>query len=67
MEETLIALEKERERLVAEHRNIDCEINTLSKDSVGNVFVLQQKKRLKLKIRDEIARIESQLYPDIIA
>lgn len=67
MEETLIALERELDALRGEHKTAEREIEDLMRDPNGNVFLIKQKKKYKLLLRDKIAEIEMQLYPDIIA
>lgn len=54
-------------RLQEEHRDLDSAIAAL--DSVGTKDQLQitRLKKKKLRLKDEIALIEDQLLPDIIA
>ncbi len=61
------ALERRLETLRSEHRDLD---DVIERISGGNAFDQLQIKRLKkrkLMLKDEIARIESKLVPDIIA
>ncbi len=61
------ALERRLETLRSEHRDLD---DVIVRISGGNAFDQLQIKRLKkrkLMLKDEIARIESKLVPDIIA
>ncbi len=58
-----------RERLVSlkqEHRDLDMAISTMVIKPSGSLQ-MQRMKREKLRLRDEISRIEDELYPDIIA
>jgi hypothetical protein len=61
------ALERRLGTLRSEHRDLD---DVIERISGGNAFDQLQIKRLKkrkLMLKDEIARIESKLVPDIIA
>lgn len=61
------ALERRLATLRSEHRDLD---DVIERISGGNAFDQLQIKRLKkrkLMLKDEIARIESRLVPDIIA
>ncbi|HXE15966.1 MAG TPA: DUF465 domain-containing protein [Stellaceae bacterium] len=51
--------------LKAEHRVLDDEIARV--ESSGGGLPLQRLKRRKLALKDQIAKLESQLLPDIIA
>ena len=62
--------DKLRERvegLRSEHRDLDDAIIALSPRPVPDMLQIQRLKRKKLQLKDEIARLESQLLPDIIA
>lgn len=48
-----------------EHRDLDTVIARL--DGVAEPLQLQRLKKRKLKLKDEIARLESRLVPDIVA
>jgi hypothetical protein len=50
-----------------EHRDLDMAIAALSETPVPDQLQLVRFKRRKLRLKDEIARIEDQLVPDIIA
>jgi hypothetical protein len=52
--------------LRSEHRDLDTVIARLEGTAVDQLQVQRLKKR-KLKLKDEIAWLESQLLPDIIA
>ena len=67
---TMIDQEKLRERLETlkgEHRDLDDAIHSLAQRAVPDMLQLQRLKKKKLFLRDEIAKVESQLLPDIIA
>ena len=55
------------EVLRREHRELDDELENLSEGARGNALLMQRIKRQKLRLKDEIARIEDRLTPDIIA
>lgn len=50
-----------------QHRALDEEIAELSKSVLGDQIRLKRLKKRKLQLKDEIARVEDKLYPDIIA
>ena len=55
------------EALRIEHRDLDTAIAALGEASSGDQLRLARLKKRKLGLRDEIARIEDALIPDIIA
>lgn len=55
------------EDLRSQHRELDDAIAKLAKDSNANQVEIQGLKKRKLKLKDQIATIENQLLPDIIA
>lgn len=58
-------------RLIAElreeHRDLDAAIVRLSQDSAVDQLSLRRMKKRKLKLKDWIAYLESQLIPDLDA
>ncbi len=59
-----------QERLVSlrlEHRDLDDVIGQITGDTPVNQLQIKRLKKRKLMLKDEIAKIESQLLPDIIA
>ena len=50
-----------------QHRGLDEEIALLSETVLGDQLQLKRLKKRKLHLKDEIARVEDKLYPDIIA
>lgn len=66
-DEEQAAFERELERLREEHRDLDVAIEALAKVGAGDRLQLQRLKKRKLVLRDRIAFIEDQLFPDIIA
>ncbi|XSG83410.1 MAG: YdcH family protein [Methyloligella sp. ZOD6] len=65
--EELEELRQALERLKQEHRDLDSAINALEESGFANQLELRRMKKKKLILKDEIARIEDTLLPDIIA
>ena len=65
MDDTLIA--KRLESLRTEHRDLDAAIGALIESGSIDQLQLARSKKRKLRLRDEIAMLEDQLIPDIIA
>ena len=62
--------EQMRERLAwlrEEHRRIDHEIDALIETGVSDIIKIRRMKKIKLSMKDQIAYLENQLTPDIIA
>lgn len=55
------------EHMRVEHRDLDEAIVALSAQAVPDQLQLARMKRRKLRLRDEIAYLEDQMVPDIIA
>jgi hypothetical protein len=53
--------------LQREHRQLDARIVELENATAINQIEITRMKKRKLWLRDEIARIEDQIFPDIIA
>ena len=53
--------------LRAEHRDLDDAIAALASRPAADQLALRRLKKRKLSLKDEIARIEDQITPDIIA
>ena len=58
---------RELEELRLEHRDLDDVIHRLQMTGGLEQLQLQRLKKRKLRLKDEIARIEDQLIPDILA
>ena len=54
-------------RLRQEHRDLDSAIDALRALAASDQLQLARLKKRKLRLRDEIALLEDQLIPDIIA
>ncbi|MGB3454795.1 MAG: DUF465 domain-containing protein [Litorimonas sp.] len=55
------------ERLREEHRRIDQEIGALLETGVADMLKVRRMKKIKLSMKDQIAYLENQVTPDIIA
>lgn len=53
--------------LKEEHRDLDVAIRAIEESAFPDQLALKRLKRKKLQLKDEIARIEDDLTPDIIA
>jgi hypothetical protein len=60
------ALLRRLHELRSEHRDLDSVISRFESD-FGDQLQMQRLKKRKLKLKDEIAWLEGQLVPDIIA
>ncbi|MDP6785734.1 MAG: DUF465 domain-containing protein [Rhodospirillales bacterium] len=61
------ALRRKLELLKTEHRDLDDVILRVSESTSFNQLKLKRLKKRKLVLKDQIAKLESQLLPDIIA
>ena len=61
------ALERQLEELKSQHRDLDDVIARITEDAPFNQLQVQRLKKRKLQLKDQIAKIESLLLPDIIA
>jgi hypothetical protein len=61
------ALEARLSELRQDHADLDAAIQALSLSPLPDLIVIGRLKRKKLVLKDEIARIEDYLTPDIIA
>ena len=55
------------EELRSEHRDLDDVIQRLAETSPFNQLQIQRLKKRKLALKDQMAKLESKLLPDIIA
>ena len=53
--------------LRTEHRDLDSAINALERELAADQLQLARLKKRKLRLRDEIARLEDVMIPDIVA
>jgi hypothetical protein len=66
-EEEIAELKTRLAALKSEHRDLDEVIARVSEGGMYDQLMMQRLKKRKLALKDQIARIESQLLPDIIA
>ena len=62
-----IALEARLSELKQDHADLDAAVQAISATPMPDMLLIARLKRKKLALKDEIARIEDQLNPDIIA
>ena len=68
MDETDIErLQQKLAALKTEHRDLDDVISRISESAPFDQIQVKRLKKRKLMLKDQIAQIESQLLPDIIA
>ena len=60
-------LKRQLEQLKIEHRDLDDIIVRITENLPYNQVQIQRLKKRKLALKDQIARLESRLLPDIIA
>ncbi|HEY4114285.1 MAG TPA: DUF465 domain-containing protein [Rhizomicrobium sp.] len=53
--------------LLQEHRDLDVAIGAMAEQGVTDQLTIGRLKKRKLQLKDQIARIEDALLPDIIA
>ena len=61
------ALRLKLEQLKTEHRDLDDVILRVTEGATFNQLQVKRLKKRKLVLKDQIAKLESQLLPDIIA
>jgi hypothetical protein len=62
-----VALQQRIVALKMEHRDLDTAIERLAIDPEHDELQLRRLKRRKLLLKDQIARLERQLDPDVLA
>jgi hypothetical protein len=67
IDEDMEALRRRLAELTTEHRDLDDVINRIAIDPVVDRLRLQRLKKRKLSLKDNIARLENMMIPDIIA
>ncbi len=60
-------LEAKLNHLLTEHRDLDSAINALILSGSSDQVQVARFKKRKLRLKDEIAMVQDQLVPDIIA
>lgn len=64
---TDVILFKQLEDLKEQHRQLDHEIRCMEQDATHNQLMAARLKKQKLALRDQMAALESALYPDVPA
>lgn len=67
IDDTMEEIRRRLAELTTEHRDLDDVIARMAKDPLMDQLRLQRMKKRKLMLKDQIARLENQLIPDIIA
>jgi len=60
-------VKEQLEELKVRHREVDEKIQAMNNTLTNNQLQVQRLKKQKLRIKDQISRIEANLLPDIIA
>ncbi len=60
-------LEAKLHNLLSEHRDLDSAIDALIQSGNSDQIQIARLKKRKLRLKDEIALVQDQLIPDIIA
>lgn len=55
------------QELRQQHRHLDDEITALQQNGVTDMLKIARLKKFKLKLKDQISRLEDKVTPDIIA
>ena len=66
-EERGLRLREALAQLKLEHRDLDAAISELEQTVRVDQLQIKRLKKKKLSLKDEIARLEDELFPDIIA
>lgn len=66
-DETIEEIRRKLAELTTEHRDLDDVITRSTADPFMDQLRLQRLKKRKLMLKDQIAALENQLVPDIIA
>ena len=61
------ALEARLKELRQDHADLDAAVHAISATPMPDMLLIARLKRKKLALKDEIARVEDQINPDIIA
>jgi hypothetical protein len=61
------ALEARLKELRQDHSDLDAAVHAISATPMPDMLLIARLKRKKLALKDEIARVEDQINPDIIA
>jgi hypothetical protein len=62
-----VALQQRMVALAVEHRDLDAVIHRIAADPTHDQLQLVRLKRRKLLLKDQIARLEREIDPDVLA
>lgn len=62
-----VALQQRLVEIKSEHRDLDTAIHRLAEDPTHDQLQLVRLKRRKLLLKDQMARLERQIDPDVLA
>jgi hypothetical protein len=65
--ETFVALQHKLDALKKKHQELEEKIQLLSQDPARDDLAIHRLKREKLAIKDQMAKVEAMMVPDIIA
>ncbi len=65
--EKFVALHHKLDALKKKHSQIDAKVEELSQDANRDDLAIHRLKREKLALKDQMAQIEAEMVPDIIA
>lgn len=66
-EEERQSIERQIEQLMVEHRDLDGIIHQMAQTVYVDQLLLKRLKKRKLRLKDRIEKLKSQLLPDILA
>lgn len=67
IEESPQSVERQLQTLRTEHRDLDAVLARISNDNAVDELQIRRLKKRKLQLKDTIARLESEMLPDITA
>jgi hypothetical protein len=67
IDENIEEIRRQLAELLTEHRDLNDVIDRIAVDPLQDQLQLQRLKKRKLALKDQIAKLENQLIPDIIA
>ena len=65
--ETFVALHRKLDALQKKHNELDIQIDELSQQANRDDLAIHRLKREQLSLKDQVAKIEAEMVPDIIA
>lgn len=65
--QTIVSLQHKLDKLKQEHRKLEDEIRSLTNEPQTDDLKIYRLKKQKLSLKDQMAKIDAMLTPDIIA